>query len=114
MPFAYAAIKPIFAPAASLKVLAEKGLVPPDCKLPIPPGMVARLRSGGIEEAVRLALARARASGIACPFASPIMPQKTGTGRRLAAALLIPLDEYGLQILMERGYPAEKENEDVD
>ena len=114
VPFAYAAIKPIFAPAASLKVLAEKGLVPPDCKLPIPPGMIARLRSGGIAEAVRLALARARASGIACPFASPRMPQKTETGHRLAAALLIPLDEYGLQILMERAYPIEKENEDVD
>ena len=114
VPFAYAAIKPIFAPAVSLKALAEKGLVPPDCKLPIPPGLIARLRSGGIEEAVRLALARARASGIACPFASPIMPQKTETCRRLAAALLIPLDEYGLQILMERAYPIEKENEDVD
>ena len=35
-------------------------------------------------------------------------------GRRLAAALLIPLDEYGLKTLMERAYPAEKENEDVD
>ena len=114
VPFAYAAIKPIFAPAVSLKALAEKGLVPPDCKLPIPPGLIARLRSGGIEEAVRLALARARASGIACPFASPIMPQKTEPCRRLAAALLIPLDEYGLQILMERAYPIEKENEDVD
>ena len=114
VPFAYAAIKPIFAPAASLKALVEKGLVPPNCKFPIPPGLVSRLRSGGVEEAVSLALARARASGIACPFASPGMPQKTEIGRRLAAALLIPLDEYGLQTLMERAYPIEKENEDVD
>lgn len=114
VPFAYAALKPIFAPAVSLKALAEKGLIPPDCKLPIPPGLVSRLRSGRVEEAVRLALARARASGIACPFASPRMPQKTRTGRRLAAALLIPLDAYGLKTLMERAYPAEKENEDVD
>lgn len=113
VPFAYAAIKPIFAPDVSLKALAERGLVPADCKLPIPPGLIARLRSGGIEEAVRLALARARASSIACPFASPGMAQKTETGRRLAAALLIPLDENGLQTLMERAYPAEKENEDV-
>ncbi len=114
VPFAYAALKPIFAPAVSLKALAEKGLIPPDCKLPIPPGLVSRLRSGGVEEAVRLALDRARASGITCPFASPEMPQKTETGRRLAAALLIPLDEYGLPTLMERAYPVEKENEDVD
>ncbi len=113
VPFAYAALKPIFAPAVNLKVLAEKGLVPPACKLPIPPGLIARLRSGGVGEAVRLALARARASGIACPFDSPGIPQ-TIIGRRLAAALLIPLDGYGLQTLMERAYPAEKENEDVD
>ena len=107
VPFAYAALKPIFAPAASLK-----GLVPPDCELPIPPGLIARLRSGDVKEAVRLALARARASGLACPFARHGIPQ-TITGRRLAAALLIPLDKYGLQTLMERAYPA-KENEDVN
>ena len=140
VPFAYAAIKPIFAPAVSLEALAKKRLVPPDCELPIPPGLIARLRSGDVEEAVRLALARAHASGIACPFdrwrkqargrirgqsahASgiacpfpfdpPIIPQ-TITGRRLAAALLIPLDQYGLQTLMERVYLVKKENEDVD
>ena len=114
VPFAYAAIKPIFAPAASLKALAEKGLVPQDCKLPIPPSLVSRLRSGGVKEAVSLALARARASGIASPFASPGMSKKIEAGSRLAAALLIPLDEYDLRTLMERAYPAEKENEDVD
>lgn len=114
VPFAYAALKPIFAPATSLKTLVEKGLVPPNCKLPIPPGLVSRLRSGGVEEAVSLALARARASGIASPFASPGMSKKIETGSRLAAALLIPIDEYGLETLMERAYPVEKENEDVD
>lgn len=108
VPFAYAALKPIFAPAASLK-----GLVPPECKLPIPPGLIARLRSGDVKGAVRRALARARASGIACPFASRGISQ-TITGCRLAAALLIPLDNYDLQTLMERAYPAEKENKDVD
>lgn len=113
VPFAYAAIKPIFAPAVSLKALAEKRPMPPDCELPIPPGLIARLRSGYVEEAVQLALARAHASGIACPFDSPGIPQAI-IGRRLAATLLIPLDEYGLQTLMERVYPAEKENEDVD
>ena len=114
VPFAYAALKPIFTPAVSLKALAEKGLVSPDCKLPIPPGLIARLRSGRVEEAVGVALGRARASGIACSFVNPGIPQTTRIGRRLAAALLIPLDEYGLQILMERAYPLEKENEDVD
>ena len=114
VPFAYAALKPIFAPDTSLKELAEEGLIPLDCKLPIPPGLVARLRSGRVKEAVSLAHTRARASGITCPFANPGIPQSARIGRRLAAALLIPLDEYGLKTLMERAYPAEKENEDVD
>ena len=114
VPFAYAALKPIFLPAVSLKALAEKGLVPPNCKLPIPPGLVSRLRSGRVEEAVHMALTRAHASGIACSFAGCKISQKAQMGRRLAAALLIPLDEYGLKILMERAYPVEKENEDVD
>lgn len=115
VPFAYAAMKPIFAPAASLKALEKKRLVPPDCELSIPPGLIARLRSGDVKEAVRLALARAHASGIACPFPfdRPRIPQ-TITGRRLATALLIPLDEYDLQTLIERVYPVKKENEDVN
>ena len=114
VPFTYAALKPIFAPVTSLKALAEKGLIPPDCKLPIPRSLIARLRSGRVEEAVRLALARARASGIAGPFDKPGIPQTREIGCRLAAALLIPLDEYGLQTLMERVYPTEKENKDAD
>ena len=114
VPFAYATLKPIFIPDVSLKALAEKGLIPPNCKLPIPSGLVSRLRSGRVEEAVHMALTRAHASGIVCSFAGRKISQKAQMGRRLAAALLIPLDEYGLKTLMERAYPAKKENEDVD
>ncbi len=110
VPFAYAALKPLFAPD---KVLKEKGLISPDCVLPIPQGLISRLRSGRVEEAMRMAFARARASGIACPFAGRVISQKAQFGRRLAAALLIPIDDYGLRTLMERAYPTEKENEDV-
>ncbi len=110
VPFAYAALKPLFAPD---RVLKEKGLISPDCVLPIPQGLISRLRSGRVEEAMRMAIARARASGIACPFAGRVISQKAQFGRRLAAALLIPLDDYGLRTLMERAYPTEKENEDV-
>ena len=114
--FAYAALKPIFASVASLKRLVEKGLISSNCNLPIPipPGLTALLKSGHVEKAVRMALVRARASGIACPFDSPGIPQTTEIGCRLAAALLIPIDEYGLQILMKRAYPAETKNESVD
>ena len=120
VPFAYAALKPIFTSALSRNVLSRKELIPPDTHIPIPPGLIARLRRGDIGEAVRLALARARASGIACPFGSLGMMQSVKmtrnakAGCRLAAALLIPLEDRGLQILMERAYPAEKENEDVN
>lgn len=113
VPFAYAALKTIVTSAESREGLIREGLIPPNIPVPIPPGMVARLRSGDIEKAVGLALARARSSGFASPFNSPGMAPSV-TGRRLAAALLIPLDEHGLQILKERAYPAEKENEDVD
>lgn len=120
VPFAYAALKPIFTSALSRKALIHKGLILPDTHIPIPPGLIARLRRGDVGEAVRLALARARASGIACRFSSPgmmrsiKMTRSVTAGCRLAAALLIPLGDRGLQILMERAYPAEKENEDVD
>lgn len=113
VPFAYAALKPIVTSAESREGLIREGLIPPNIPVPIPPGLVARLRSGDVEKAVGLALARARSSGFASPFHSPGMAPSVA-GRRLAAALLIPLDKYGLQILMERAYPAEKENEDVD
>ena len=108
VPFAYAALKPIFTSAES-----RKERIPPNIPVPIPPGLVARLRSGDVEKAVNLALARARSSGFASPFHSPGMAPGVA-GRRLAAALLIPLDKCDLKILMERVYPAEKENEDVD
>ncbi len=116
VPFAYAALKPIFAPATNLERLVENGLISSNSNppIPIPPGLIARLQSGRVEEAVRLALARARASGIACPFVNHRIQQTERIGRRLAAALLIPLDMFGLKTLMERAYPTEKENEDVD
>ncbi len=109
VPFAYAALKLIFTSDMDLETLEKAKLIPPECRIPVPSGLVARLRSGHMDEAVRLALARARASGIACPFAHPGIANETKTGRRLAAALLIPLDEYGLKPLMQRAYPTEAE-----
>ena len=91
--------------------------------MPIPSGMIARLRAGGgaldgqtTDEAARAALSRARASGLPSPFD----PARTGSRRtgteggrigagvrpdRLAAALLIPVDERVLRILIQRAYP---------
>ncbi len=118
VPFAYAALKPLFTPDAALRAVEA---LPPTARLPVPPGLVARLRAGGdsrdgraADAAVRLALARARASGLPAPFADA---RSRGTAfegghigaavpaDRLAAALLIPIGGLGLSALIERAYP---------
>ena len=118
VPFAYAALKPVLSPDASLHAIAA---LPPATRLPVPPGLIARLRAGGpardgraTNEAVMTGFARARASGLPSPFgtAGPRAP----TGRdgcigaglpadRLAAALLIPVGDRGLASLIRRAYP---------
>ena len=117
VPFAYAALKPLLVPNETLhraKALAPTG------RLPVPPGLIARLRAGGgnlagtaINDAVRTALGRARASGLASPFDRELSTSGGDTSRfgtgirpdRLAAALLIPISDKGLKTLLERVYP---------
>ena len=120
VPFAYAAIKPIFTPDRTLhriRALSEPA------QMPIPPGMVARLRAGGgtrdgraTDAVVRVALARARASGLLSPFESGraggrrpgAEGSRIGAGLRadrLAASLLIPIDGHALKIVVGRVFP---------
>ena len=117
-PFAYAALKLLFAPGHVIDALAQRKYDDQVSRIPLPPGLVSRLRSGDVDGAVRLALARARGSGIASPFAPGSAGRTTGfgvgtDGRRLAAALLIPIHNHQLRALLDRAYPTEKENEDV-
>ncbi len=114
-PFAYAALKPLFTPDATLRA---ESILPEGARLPVPPGLVPRLRAGQADAAVRAALARARASGLASPFD----PARMGgtktvfgaglTGERLAAALLVPLRPADLHRLIDVAYaaPADDEN----
>ena len=120
VPFAYAALKPVFTPDAALRSV---GALSPTARMPVPPGLVARLRAGGNSldgratgAAVRLALGRARASGLPTPFDnSRSGARETGIGGgrmgagvpadRLAAALLIPIGDRELTALVERAYP---------
>ena len=129
VPFAYAALKPIFTPDRTLhriRALAETA------RMPIPVGLVARLRTGGdsrdgrtTDTVVRAALARARASGLPSPFES----ERAGGRRpgaeishigaglradRLAAALLIPIDDHALKILVGRAFPGACPEEHVE
>ena len=127
IPFAYAALKPLFTPDAALRTA---GALPATERLPVPPGLLARLRAGGnsrdgrtTDAAVRLALARTRASGLPSPFGagrshsrgSTLEGGRMGAGvsaDRLAAALLIPISDRGLSVLIERAYPAAPTNND--
>ncbi len=119
VPFAYAALKPVFMADTALRAT---GVLSADARLPVPPGLVARLRAGGnsrdgrsTHAAVRLALSRAQASGLPSPFgagrASAGLSDRDGrmgagvSADRLAAALLITIGERDLTALVERAYP---------
>ena len=127
IPFAYAALKPLFTPDAALRAA---GALPATARMPVPPGLIARLRTGGnsrggrdTDAAVRLALARARASGLPAPFgaARPGSRGSTSEGGRmgagvpadrLAAALLIPIGDRDLSALIKRAYPGAPTDDD--
>jgi len=120
VPFAYAALKPVFSPDAGLQAA---GALPATSRMPVPPGLLAGLRAGGnspdgtaTDGAVRQALARTRASGLPSPFGTgrgSSREARAGSGcmgagvpaDRLAAALLIPIGDGGLASLIERAYP---------
>ncbi len=123
VPFAYAALKPVFAPDAALRAA---GALPATVRMPVPPGLVARLRAGAdssdgraTDAAVRLAMGRARASGLPTPFgAASERPQAAGRmgagvpADRLAAALLIPIGDRALAALVERAFPGAPNDDD--
>ena len=120
LPLAYAALKPVFTPDASLRAVSA---LRESAQMPIPPGIVTHLRAGGnsrdgyvIDLAVRLAMGRARASGLPTLFSamrrgsskSTTQASRFGAGvltDRLAAALLIPIGHRTLSTLIERAYP---------
>ncbi len=132
VPFAYASLKPLFAPDAALRRI---GLLTEAARLPVPPGLVAQLRAGGnrtdgraTDAAVQVALARARGSGVPSPFdpartgGRPAVAERSRYGAglaaaRLAASLLIPLDDHDLKILARRAYtetPVEPNDEHME
>ena len=127
VPFSYAALKPLFTPDAALRAVR---VLPAAARLPVPPGLIARLRAGGdsrdgrvTDAAVRLALSRARASGLPAPFAAARLGSQgsaSEAGRmgagvaadRLAAALLIPIDDRDLTTVIEHAYPGAPTDDD--
>jgi CRISPR-associated protein Csx17 len=102
LPLAYALIKLFFAPASDLRRIEQ---IPNDIRLPMPPGLVARLRVGNVGAAVSLACRRARASGLPITFEPRREDIVDMDGARLLAALLIPIRYVDLRRAMERAYP---------
>lgn len=116
-PFAYTALKLLFAPSPVVCAIAHSMDDDHVRRIPVPPGLVAGLRRGDVDSAVRSALGRALASGIASPFARRGTATTTVFGAgvdgpRLAATLLIPIRDNQLRTLLDRAYPT-REDEDV-
>lgn len=121
VPFAYAAIKPLFTasdrlrepkdgslemlPESRRKMREEQQFLSASARLPIPPGLIARLRRKDVGGAIESAVHRMRASGLASPFAEATNLGASLDTDRLAAALLIPINDYALTQLMKRAYP---------
>jgi CRISPR-associated protein Csx17 len=107
LPLAYVLIKPFFAPIEAIRAIKN---VPSDIRLPVPPGLIARLRTGDVGAAMALACRRARASGLPITFAPRPEDAAGIDGPRLLAALLIPIRKVDLRRVLERAYPRIFEN----
>jgi CRISPR-associated protein Csx17 len=107
LPFAYAALKPLFT-HSGIENETGRRLVDP---LPL----VRLLRAGRGDEAVGLAQHMARGAGLPTPFASRSQIAAP-MSERLAAALLFPLSPIAIERLVARAYPEmnpEGENTDA-
>lgn len=107
LPFAYAALKPLFAPGGIPAETNETRLLDP---LPL----VRLIRAGRVADAVTHAQRFARRAGLSTPFArhgltSPLDPD------RLIAALLFPIAPMAQIRLIARAYPdIKKDKEETD
>ena len=122
LPFAYAALKPVFSTDEELRRAKPLEAGRP---IPVPPGILPLLRSAAgndsrrIRDAVHLGLQRARASGIPSLFdersRGALVAWLGGVAAdRLAASLLIPINDLALKALLRRAYPhPEEEPEDA-
>jgi CRISPR-associated protein Csx17 len=110
LPLTYAVMKPFFASIDDVRSIEG---VPKDIRLPVPPGLIARLRTGDVGAAMALACGRARASGLPISF-EPRRENVAGIdGPRLLATFLIPIRKVDLKRVLERAYPRIFENKET-
>ncbi|WP_280554638.1 type I-U CRISPR-associated protein Csx17 [Halomonas sp. 25-S5] len=97
IPATFTVLKPFFCTNAQL---LRTGLLPEGSQLGIPSELVRRLETGRISAAIELALRRLRIAGIA----TGLRHLEPGglSGRRLLAALLVPISDTDLKRLMCR------------
>lgn len=95
LPAAYRALKPFF---CTNKQLVRAGLLSPETRLPLPQDMVRRLAAGDMEGALGTAVKRLRIAGMAVDFHN--LSAGATDGRRLLAALLVPITDYDLKCLL--------------
>lgn len=118
LPFAYAALKPLFTPRAVFEWLQKQDRLTGDIPdLPMPPALPSLLTSGRVPEALRLAQERARASGLPTPFLQKRAARGQGRepnsdfGRRLLAALVIPVRASVVGACLDQAYsPSDEES----
>jgi CRISPR-associated protein Csx17 len=97
LPFAYAALKPLFEPSGV-------GTDPEERRLKDPLPLIRLLRAGRIDDVVSFAQRLARGADLPAPFARRDPGSATGAAR-LVAALLFPIAPMAQQRLLDRAYP---------
>ncbi len=100
LPAAYAAMKLTLLPGKF--VCPEFGVDGEGIDIAMEPSMLAMLRAGRVADAYRVAYRRLKASGLRPLSEEPGIADRSDQGRRLAAALLFPLDESSYKTLAER------------
>lgn len=104
-PLAYAVCKPFFTP---LDLLQSLGRLPPDARLGLPGELPRLLAADRVDRAMQIAWRRGRIAGIDWPPGSP--PQiQTIDGRRLLAALAVPIQPAALVHLLPRAQDLQTE-----
>lgn len=95
---AYRCLKPFFCTDEQLR---QSQLMAPDARLPIPGELVRRLAASDLNaQTMRSAMQRLRVAGITLPFESLHIGKLDG--RRLLAAMLVPISQHELARLLPR------------
>ncbi len=103
LPAAYRLLKPFFATDEQLR---RAGLLPADQQLPIPADVVRRLAAGQVHPVMARAMRALRIAGLVSETLAPA--PGIHDGRRLLAALMVPISDHDLQRLL----PRKREQED--